>query len=103
MERAEAVLERTQLKIQKSKSQARTIQSRKKTWDEINRETLARAEKEAKRKSKDEEGDAAVAEFYADDDEEMDVEEEADVPDDAGIFQPASIPVSVPTEEEEIL
>ncbi|KAL1871048.1 hypothetical protein VTK73DRAFT_2283 [Phialemonium thermophilum] len=36
IDRAEAVMERTAKKIQKSKGQARKIQARRKTWDEIN-------------------------------------------------------------------
>ncbi|OIW29615.1 hypothetical protein CONLIGDRAFT_680454 [Coniochaeta ligniaria NRRL 30616] len=96
-ERGEAIAERTALKVQKSKGQARVIQSRKKTWDELNREILGREAAAANKKSKDAEGDAAVAAFYADTDEEMDVTGEVD----GGDVSTASIPA--PVEEEEIL
>ncbi|KAH8909035.1 hypothetical protein BR93DRAFT_926148 [Coniochaeta sp. PMI_546] len=106
LERGEAIAERTALKVQKSKGQARVIQSRKKTWDELNREILGR-EAAAAKKSKDEAGDAAVAAFYADTDEEMDVADN-DVTEevDGGDASTASIPVPAPApveEEEEIL
>ena len=35
-DRAAAVIERTELKVAKSKGQARTMQTRRKTWDDIN-------------------------------------------------------------------
>ncbi|KAI1391248.1 Alb1-domain-containing protein [Hypoxylon trugodes] len=35
-DRAAAIMERTEQKVAKSKGQARTIQSRRKTWDEVN-------------------------------------------------------------------
>ncbi|KAB5563254.1 Alb1-domain-containing protein [Coniochaeta sp. 2T2.1] len=96
-EKGEAIAERTALKVQKSKGQARVIQSRKKTWDELNREILGREEVARKKKSKDEAGDAAVAEFYGDDDEEMDGAEDEAV----GDVSTASVPVPAPVEEEE--
>ncbi|KAI0024411.1 Alb1-domain-containing protein [Xylariomycetidae sp. FL0641] len=37
-DRAAAIMERTQTKVAKSKGQARNIQSRRKTWDEINQQ-----------------------------------------------------------------
>jgi hypothetical protein len=37
MDRAESILERTAKKIQRSKNQARSIDSRRKTWDEVNK------------------------------------------------------------------
>jgi hypothetical protein len=78
------------------------IQSRKKTWDELNREILGREAAAAKKKSNDEEGDAAVAAFYADTDEEMDgAENEITEEVDGGDVSTASIPVPAPVEEEE--
>jgi hypothetical protein len=69
-DRAEAIMERTAVKVQKSKSHAKVISSRKKTWDEINkeaydRENLAKLSKKAKAKMEE---DAVVAAFYADED-----------------------------------
>ncbi|CAJ2508041.1 Uu.00g092270.m01.CDS01 [Anthostomella pinea] len=40
-ERAAAILERTQQKVAKSKDQSRVIQSRSKTWDEVNQQIPA--------------------------------------------------------------
>jgi hypothetical protein len=100
LERGEAIAERTALKIQKSKGQAKVIESRKKTWDEINRATLSR--EAARKKSKDEAGDAAVAAFFAATDEEMDGAEPEE--EDGGDASKPSIPASAPAGgEEEIL
>ncbi|KAK3297576.1 Alb1-domain-containing protein [Chaetomium fimeti] len=69
MDRAEAVMDRTAVKVQKSKGHARVIHGRRKTWDEVNREAFEREElrklgKKAKAKMEE---DAAVEAFYADD------------------------------------
>ncbi|KAI0129368.1 Alb1-domain-containing protein [Hypoxylon sp. NC0597] len=40
-DRAAAIIERTEQKIAKSKGQARTIQTRRKTWDEVNNQIPA--------------------------------------------------------------
>lgn len=37
IERAEAILERTAVKIEKSKGRSRTIQSRRKAWEDVNK------------------------------------------------------------------
>ncbi|KAJ9142571.1 hypothetical protein NKR19_g7163 [Coniochaeta hoffmannii] len=103
LERAEAIAERTALKVQKSKGQARVIQSRKKTWDELNREILGREAADNKKKSKDPEGDAAVAAFYADTDEEMDGADIDTIGGETATTGDAPIPVPAPLEEEEIL
>lgn len=106
LERGEAIAERTALKVQKSKGQARVIQSRKKTWDELNREILGReAAAAAAKKSKDPEGDAAVAAFYADTDEEMDgADNDGTETADGGDVSTASVPVPAPVDPaEEIL
>lgn len=77
MDRAEAVMDRTSTKVEKSKGSFRVIQSRKKTWDEVNREALGLPEPVAPVKkgkaSKKQAEDEYVAEFYAKDggDEEM--------------------------------
>lgn len=100
LERAEAVAERTALKVQKSKGQARVIQSRKKTWEELNREILGREAAAAKKSSKDPEGDAAVAAFYADADQDMDVVDE-DTNGEAATAEKPYLQVPAPVEEEE--
>lgn len=103
LERAEAVAERTALKVQRSKGQARVIQARKKTWDELNREILGReaAAAAAKKDSKDPEGDAAVAAFYADTDQDMDGGAEEDIGGEAAAAEKPSNPAPAPVEDEE--
>ena len=76
MDRAEAVMDRTAVKVQKSKTSAKVIHSRKKTWDEVNKEALGKEEQpklSKKAKAKMEE-DAMVAAFYADEDGDAEME-----------------------------
>jgi hypothetical protein len=107
--RAEAVMERTALKVQKSKGHAKVINSRKKTWEEINREVFEREERarlSKKAKTKMEE-DAMVAAFYADQDGDAQMEgagEDAEVKPnnvDAVPAQPVSVLATAPVEVEE--
>lgn len=105
MDRAEAVMERTALKVQKSKGHAKVIHSRKKTWDEVNREAFERAEQaklSIKAKAKME-GDAEVAAFYAEDDNDAEMGGAEDTGNAASPVQAASIPAPATDEEEEIL
>ena len=110
MDRAEVVMDRTAIKVQRSKGHAKVIDSRKKTWDEVNKEAF---DKEAppklskKAKAKLEE-DAAVAEFYADKDGDWEMEGAGDAGDTAAgaatvRVQFASLPVEAAGEEEENL
>lgn len=76
MDRAEAIMDRTSTKVAKSHGKARVIESRKRTWDEVNVVALAEIGKELptkKEKKADKEKraeDEAVRAFYADDDDE---------------------------------
>jgi hypothetical protein len=109
-DRDEAIMDRTSLKVQKSKGHARVIDSRKKTWDQVNKEAFDRAEppklsKKAKTKLEE---DAAVAEFYADSDGDAEMEGAEDEVEALGgaaaaRVQFASLPVQDAGEEEEIL
>jgi hypothetical protein len=63
---AEAVAERTAVKVQKSKASARVIESRKKTWDEINKDPVIKSKGAF----------AALAEKSDESDEDMDEDEE---------------------------
>lgn len=72
-------MDRTSTKVAKSHGKARVIESRKRTWDEVNVVALAEIGKELpttkKEKKADKERqaeDEAVRAFYADDDEDMD-------------------------------
>ncbi|KAM7201726.1 Alb1 domain containing protein [Naviculisporaceae sp. PSN 640] len=115
MDRAEAVMDRTAKKVEKSKGQAKVIYSRRKTWEEINSEvteTLVGAKPKKKFNKERQAEDEYVRKFYADDgDEEMeevdDVEPVKDAPEPQAPAQATtqvpSAPVSVPVEEEEIL
>ncbi|OTB05873.1 hypothetical protein M426DRAFT_319561 [Hypoxylon sp. CI-4A] len=66
-DRAAAIMERTQQKVAKSKGQARTIQSRSKTWDEVNNQIPTTEEKKPQEAVKSE-----------DDQEESDFDAEMD-------------------------
>ncbi|KAK4137581.1 hypothetical protein BT67DRAFT_431838 [Trichocladium antarcticum] len=70
MDRAEAVMDRTAVKVQRSKVHARVVDSRKKTWDQVNREALEQDEppKLSKKAKAKQEEDAMVEAFYANDD-----------------------------------
>lgn len=85
MSRAEVIMDRTAVKIQKSKGHAKAIHARKKTWDEINKEAFELTEEQRKLLSKKErakmEEDAMVEAFYADDgDAEMEGADELEQP-----------------------
>lgn len=109
-DRAEAIMDRTSVKVQKSKGHAKVIDSRKKTWDQINKEAFDREEppklsKKAKAKLEE---DAAVAEFYADDDGDAEMEGAEDAVEASGDVAAArghfaSLPVQDAGEEEEVL
>ncbi|KAK3945010.1 Alb1-domain-containing protein [Diplogelasinospora grovesii] len=79
MDRAEAIMDRTALKVQKSKGHAKVIQIRRKPWEEINKhvesvlEGSSSSSKKIPNKTKEElEADAAVKEFYAEEDQDGD-------------------------------
>ncbi|KAK0626654.1 Alb1-domain-containing protein [Immersiella caudata] len=103
MDRAEAVMGRTENKVKKSVDHFKVIKSRNRAWDEINREVSGVEILPKKKASKDPSGDAAVAAFYADDDEEMDEMKLDEVNE---VAAPAPIPVNtvvINGDDEEIL
>ncbi|KXX81758.1 hypothetical protein MMYC01_200691 [Madurella mycetomatis] len=110
MGRAEAIVDRTAVKVQKSKGHARAIGSRKRAWEEINKEVLGQeGQPKLSRKARaKKEEDAMVAAFYAVDDGDAEMEGAEDVVDISGGFssatpaQPVSIPPA-PVDDEEIL
>ncbi|KAK3899930.1 Alb1-domain-containing protein [Staphylotrichum tortipilum] len=99
MDRAEAIMDRTAVKVQKSKGHARVIHSRRKTWDEVNKEAEGgdkpKLSKKAKAKAEE---DAMVAAFYSDDDGDAEMEGAETVP-----TQFASLPVEAAGDDDEIL
>ena len=107
MDKAEAIMDRTAVKVQKSKGHARVIYGRRKTWDEVNREAFELEEQQKlgkKAKAKMEE-DAAVAAFWEDDDGDAEMEgagEDGEVPG-AVVPAPAATAAPVDVVEEEIL
>lgn len=106
MDRAEAIMDRTAVKVQKSKGHARVIHSRKKTWDEVNKAAFDQAEpaKISKKAQAKIDEDAMVEAFYADDgDEEMAGAEEVGEVVRVSEAAPVAAPVSTPGQEEEIL
>jgi hypothetical protein len=111
-DRAEAIMDRTALKVTKSKGHAKVIESRKKTWDQVNKEAYERAEaaKLSKKQKAKMEEDAMVEAFYADEDgdakmagAEEGAEEPAGGAAAAEPAQSAAVPVQAAGEEEEIL
>lgn len=52
-DRAAAIMDRTEQKITKSKGQARTIQTRRKTWDEVNNQIPATKKSQAEAEEDD--------------------------------------------------
>ncbi|KAI0883312.1 Alb1-domain-containing protein [Annulohypoxylon maeteangense] len=55
-DRAAAVMDRTEQKITKSKGQARTIQTRRKTWDEVNNQIPTMKKSQAEVEEEDDQG-----------------------------------------------
>lgn len=116
LDMAAAVMERTAQKVQRSKSNARTIQGRSKEWTEINRAAEREAGLTGKKKQlgmfgalannddEDEEdlssGEEAVRDFYGDDDDNLD-----ENMDEATAVQsiPAAVPLSSLANDDEIL
>lgn len=47
MDRAEAVMDKKEKKVEKSRGRARTVQERSKAWDELNRKIVAKKAREA--------------------------------------------------------
>jgi hypothetical protein len=47
MDRAEAVMDKNEKKVEKSRGRARTVQERSKAWDELNRKMVAKKAREA--------------------------------------------------------
>jgi uncharacterized protein with LGFP repeats len=110
MDRAEAIMDRTALKVQKSNGHGKVISSRKKTWEEINKEAFDREDqpKLSKKAKAMVEEDAMVAAFYADEDGDAEMAGAGDVGEAIGGVaaspaQAATIPAQQPDEEEEIL
>ncbi|EAA26610.1 hypothetical protein GE21DRAFT_8038 [Neurospora crassa] len=97
MDRAEAIMDRTSTKVAKSHGKARVIESRKRTWDEVNVVALAEIGKELptkKEKKADKEKraeDEVVRAFYADDDEDMDKDGDEWEDDVEGVDQNAAV------------
>ncbi|KAK4193065.1 Alb1-domain-containing protein [Podospora australis] len=107
MDKAEAIMERTQTKVQKSKASAKVIDVRRKPWEQINDEVYGTVpvKKLSKKQQTKAEEDAMVAEFYADDDGNVEMEGAAETEETAvASLQAQSIPVSrFAAEDEEIL
>ncbi len=101
MDRAEVIMDRTASKVQRSKGQARVIHSRKKTWDEVNKDAFDREDqpKLSKKAKARLEEDAAVAAFYADEDGDEEMEGAEDLDEGAGAAEVVPAPfASAPVE-----
>ncbi|KAK4229816.1 Alb1-domain-containing protein [Podospora fimiseda] len=104
MDRAEAIRERTQTKVAKSKASAKVIAHRRKPWEEINGDAngVVPPKKLSNKQILKMEEDAMVAEFYVDADEEGNVEMDG-VDATESLVQSVSIAQPLPLEGEEIL
>lgn len=107
MDRAEAIMERTAKKLQKSKGQARTLHERRKTWDEINSgipDHAKGAKPTARKPAQLGEGDDDEGGSFVDTDEEMDVPDGASMPQEAPPApQSVPLPPALEDDEDEIL
>ncbi|KAG0648838.1 hypothetical protein D0Z07_4866 [Hyphodiscus hymeniophilus] len=104
MDMAEAIMDKKEKKIEKSKGRARTVQERAKAWEDLNKKILA---KKAAQEALEKENLA-----HEDDEEEMEVEEEdatnvAPAAESSTTIamatdpEPQSIPLPEPASEEE--
>lgn len=92
MDRAEAVMDRTEKKVEKSRGRARTVLERAKAWDELNRSVVA-----AKKQS----GGALEKENL---DDEIDMQDDVEVGDAPAVGAPVaaqSVPLPEPTEDDD--
>lgn len=96
MDRAEAVMDKKEKKVEKSKGRARTVQERAKAWEDLNKRILAKKAAE----------EALEKENWVEDDE-MEEDAEVEVEDtpvaEAMVTEadPPSIPLPEPAEDEE--
>lgn len=72
MDRAEAVMDRTAKKTEKSFGQAKTVERRRKAWDDINAQALGaeKGEKKSKKQLEAEAEQAEVDKFFAKEDDD---------------------------------
>ncbi|TVY92390.1 hypothetical protein LAWI1_G003182 [Lachnellula willkommii] len=91
LDRAEAFMDKKELKVEKSKDRARTVQERSKAWEDLNKKILAK--KEAERLEKEKENEDWVDEAEMADDG---VVAEKDMGDDV----PESVPLPEENEDE---
>lgn len=110
MDMAEAVMERTITKIEKSKGHAKVINTRRKPWEEINNDVFGEGEKAKKLTKKQLEKqreDEIVRKFFdegaAEKDEDGNVEMEGAASEGEGEGEGVPTPVQVMEEVEEVL
>ncbi|KAK4168964.1 Alb1-domain-containing protein [Cladorrhinum sp. PSN259] len=104
MDRAEAIMERTMTKVEKSKASAKVIDLRRKPWEIINGDVngVAPPKKLSNRQLLKMDEDVMVKEFYADADEDGNVEMDGT---DAAESLAQSVPITqpLPLGDEEVL
>ncbi|KAL3423354.1 hypothetical protein PVAG01_05101 [Phlyctema vagabunda] len=97
LDRAEAVMDKKETKIEKSKGRARTVQERAKAWEDLNKKVVAKKLRE----------EALEKENWVDEDEDAEDLAEMEVeaaPDSGAPAAPAvSVPLPETMDEEEIL
>ena len=84
LDRAEAVMDRTAKKIERSRGQMKNINTRKKNWDDVNKQIPGKPTKGAEKLDQDEHERAAVA---------WETDEEMDGADESTLSAPAAVPV----------
>lgn len=95
MDRAEAVMDKTEKKVEKSKGRSKTVQERAKNWDELNKKLLAQKAKE--------EALALEKENWVDEEDDMEDVETGDAADAKTMTTEAAaqmVPLPEPEEEE---
>jgi hypothetical protein len=87
LDRAEAVMDKKEMKVEKSRGRARNVQQRAKAWEELNK--LAVAQKEL--------GDAPAEDWVDDEPDALDDVEVGDAP----ALEAQSVPLPEPAEDED--
>lgn len=96
MDRAEAVMDKKEKKVEKSKGRARTVQERAKAWEDLNKKILAKkaAEEVLEKENR-------VEDDEMEEDAEVEVEDTPVAEAMATETDPQSIPLPQPAEDEE--
>lgn len=111
MDRAEAVMDKKETKVEKSKGRARTVQERAKAWEDLNKKMLlkkaadAQALKDAQKTQSDDESEDVEEEAQVDEEVSMEMDDENYVEPTGGmknsLWAPKPPPAFVPLPEDD--